>query len=230
MPASGTRAAARCSDAAGRAEPAAATPPATNMHASARVIARAGRGLTRAGYVRPPGRVGGVWEEITGTAAAESAVWGRAVLPGDRRRREPVFSPLGPERHALALETIYEGYLVHYGTPRLFAPPDGDIALLLGDYLYAHGLVRVAEAGDVAAVADLAELISLCAQGRAQGRDGDGMAWAATASLLGEDALSAARARLRLEGSAVELERVAREAAGDGPVDDALAAHARLVG
>ena len=48
----------------------------------------------------------------------------------------PVFSPLVADRRfALGVETIYEGYLVHYGRPRLFAPPDDDIALLLGDYL-----------------------------------------------------------------------------------------------
>ena len=70
-----------------------------------------------------------------------------------------MFSPLAEERYALGLETIYEGYLLHYGSPRLFAPADDDTALLLGDYLYAHGLVRVAEAGTVDAVADLAALI-----------------------------------------------------------------------
>jgi hypothetical protein len=96
-----------------------------------------------------------------------------------------VFSPLGEERYALGLETIYEGYLLHYGRPRLFAPADADTALLLGDYLYAHGLVRVAEAGTVEAVADLAALISLCAQLRADGLPGDGEAWAATAATLG---------------------------------------------
>ena len=109
--------------------------------------------------------------------------------PGDREE-EPVFSLLCDERYALGLETIYEGYLLHYGTPRLFAPADDDTALLLGDYLYAHGLVRVAEAGTVEAVADLAALISRCAQLRADGLPGDGEAWAATASTLGsgEDA------------------------------------------
>jgi len=85
-----------------------------------------------------------------------------------------VFSLLGADRFALGIETIYEGYLVHYGRSRLFAPEDEDTALLLGDYLYAQGLVRVAETGDVTAVADLAELISLCGQARAAGRDGDG--------------------------------------------------------
>ena len=55
-------------------------------------------------------------------------------------------------RYALGIETIYEGYLLHYGRPRLFAPEDGDTALLLGDYLYAHGLVRIEESGTVDAV------------------------------------------------------------------------------
>ena len=85
-----------------------------------------------------------------------------------------MFSALAPATARLGLETIYEGYLVHYGRSRLFAPPDRDTALLLGDYLYAHGLVRIAETGDVKAVADLAELISRCAQLRAEGLDGDG--------------------------------------------------------
>jgi hypothetical protein len=86
------------------------------------------------------------------------------------------------------LETIYEGYLLHFGRSRLFAPADDDTALLLGDYLYAHGLVRIAQAGTVEAVADLAALISHCAQLRADGLPGDGQAWAATAATLGAGA------------------------------------------
>ena len=171
-----------------------------------------------------------MWEEIAGRAASESALWEDALLPAEHWRREPVFSPLGPAHHALGLETIYEGYLVHYGSPRLFASRDADTGLLLGDYLYAHGLVRVAEAGDVVAVADLAELISLCAQGRADGRDGDGLAWAATAALLGAGGLHAARDRLRVDGVGEDLEQCARTAVGSEAVDAALAAHAHLVG
>ena len=81
----------------------------------------------------------------------------------------PVFSPLAEARFGLGLESIYEGYLLHYGRPRLFAPADADTAILLGDYLYAHGLVRMAAHGDVTVVGDLSELISLCAQLRASG-------------------------------------------------------------
>ncbi len=143
---------------------------------------------------------------------------------------EPVFSRLTDPPYALGLETIYEGYLVHYGRPRLFEPADDDSALVLGDYLYAQGLARIAALGEVGAVGDLAELISLCAQGRAERRDGDGSAWAATAALIGRDELADARAALRDDGDATLLERLARRAAGDGAVDEALAAHARLVG
>jgi tetratricopeptide (TPR) repeat protein len=142
----------------------------------------------------------------------------------------PVFSPLGETRFALGLETIYEGYLVHYGTPRLYEPQDGDAALVLGDYLYAQGLARIASLGDVAPVTDLAELISLCAQARADGRPGDGPAWAATAALLGRGRLDEARAALSLRGDAAPLDELARGVAGDDAVEQALAAHARRLG
>ncbi len=143
---------------------------------------------------------------------------------------EPVFSALAEQRFALGLETIYEGYLVHYGTPRLHEPQDGDAALVLGDYLYAQGLARIASLGEVAAVADLAELISLCAQARAEGRPGDGEAWAATAALLGHGRLEEARLALSRRGDPEPLEALARSAAGEEPVERALAAHARLLG
>src|SRR5262245_47822449 len=165
---------------------------------------------------------GDIWTTIADEAAAESPLWGQALLPSRERRLEPVFSPLGDERYALGLETIYEGYLLHYGRPRLFTPPDHDNALLLGDYLYAHGLVRVAAFHEVGAVADLAELISLCAQVRAQGSDGDGPAWAATAAVLGQGRLAAARDGLRLAGDPEPLRRLACEIAGEETVELAL--------
>ena len=127
----------------------------------------------------------GVFDAIAVDAAGESPVWGAALLPRHERQLVPVFSPLAPEQFALGLETVYEAYLTHYGTPRLFAVADADEAVLLGDYLYAHGLVRVAEAGGVRAVAVLAELISRCAALRADGAAGDGEEWVAAARALG---------------------------------------------
>ena len=159
-------------------------------------------------------------------AAAESTLWADCLLPDPERDRSPVFSPLGEARYALGLETIYEGYLVHYGRPRLFAPPDDDTALLLGDYLYAHGVARISALHDVAAVADLSELISLCSQVRAEGADGDGPLWAATAALLGRGELDEARTALRLHSDPRPLDRAARAATGDDAVDFALATHA----
>src|SRR5919198_3139093 len=120
--------------------------------------------------VRPrhlPTSTADLWETIAAEAGRESELWTAALRPVDEQEREPIFSRLGEERYALGIETIYEGYLLHYGRPRLFAPADSDAALLLGDYLYAHGLVRIAALDEVAAVSDLAELISICAQLRA---------------------------------------------------------------
>ncbi len=141
-----------------------------------------------------------------------------------------MFSVLCLARFALGVETIYEGYLTHYGRSRLFVPADEDTALLLGDYLYAHGLVRIAAEGDVDAVAELAELISLCAQLRAEERDGDGAAWAATAALLGRAELDEARAALRDRADATPLRALAVAAAGPEAVERALVAHRQRLG
>jgi hypothetical protein len=171
-----------------------------------------------------------LWDVLVLQAAAESPLWADAALPEREQRREPVFSLLCEQTFALGVETIYEGYLLHYGRPRLFAPADEDTTLLLGDYLYAHGLVRVAATGSVDAVYDLAELISLCAQARANGGDGDWAVWAATCAVLGREALDEARSTLRQLGDASELERVARGAADAASLSHALGLHRALVG
>jgi len=170
-----------------------------------------------------------VWDTIADEAGRESTLWVAALRPVAEQEREPVFSPLAEERYALGIETIYEGYLLHYGQPRLFTPKDGDTALLLGDYLYAHGLVRVEQVGTVEAVNDLAELIAMCAYLQAEQITGDGAAWAATAAWLGRGALDPGRTSLRLDNDPGPLERLARESAGDPAVERALELHrARL--
>jgi len=171
-----------------------------------------------------------LWDRIAEEAARESPLWGESLVAAPERAQEPVFSLLADDRYALGLETIYEGYLLHYGRPRLFGPRDRDTGLLLGDYLYAHGLVHVAAQESVDAVADLSALISLCAQLRAEDRDGDGAVWAATAALLGEGALDEARASARDRADVRPLLELAQEVAGAEAVGRALAAHARKVG
>ena len=167
--------------------------------------------------------VGEVWDTIAGEAAAESPLWAAAVLTDEEREPDAVFSPLAEAHYELGLETIYEGYLLHYGRPRLFRTDDRDTAVLLGDYLYAHGLVQIAALGDVDVVADLADLISVCAHLRASGRSGDGAAWASAAALLGRWRATAAGAA---EDDWLAL---ARAAAGERAVEEALAAHTRRV-
>jgi hypothetical protein len=63
--------------------------------------------------------------------------------------------------YELLLEMIFEGTLLHYGDARVVRDDDHDLSLLLGDQLYALGLSRLAELGDLDAVAELADLISL---------------------------------------------------------------------
>ena len=62
----------------------------------------------------------------------------------------------GGGEYALVIEAVREGYLLHYGEPRLLTGHDADLALLAGDYLYALGLDRLAALGDTRAVAILA--------------------------------------------------------------------------
>jgi hypothetical protein len=90
---------------------------------------------------------------------------------------DSAFAPEG--EHAFVLEAVREGYLLHYGEPRLLAGHDEDLALLAGDYLYALGIERLAQLGGTAAVHVLADLISGSAQLHAEGREDEApAAWA----------------------------------------------------
>jgi hypothetical protein len=130
--------------------------------------------------------------------ATDPALAAHAVAdPGPER-----FTGLGEARR-FVLEAVYEGYLMHYGTPRAFAGMDEDLRLLAGDALYALGLARLAAAGDLAAVTELSDLISLSAQAHAAGR-GERVEelWDASATALsqggGPGVRSVARDRLPL--------------------------------
>jgi hypothetical protein len=86
------------------------------------------------------------------------------------------FAPAG--EYAFVIEAVREGYLLHYGEPRLLVGHDPDLALLAGDYLYALGIERLARLGDTEAVHALADLISACAQLHSEGREDEvPLAW-----------------------------------------------------
>jgi hypothetical protein len=97
---------------------------------------------------------------------------GSALAPYAVSDPGPVRFDIGLGERHLVLEAVYEGYLLHYGMPRLFEGMDGDLRLLAGDALYALGLARLAERGDLQAVAELSDLISSSAQAHAEGRGG----------------------------------------------------------
>ncbi len=92
--------------------------------------------------------------EETLAEAASAAAAAAATGPRAQGRRE---------EYELLVEAIYEGYLLHYGTPRLLRSPEADLGLLAGDRLYAIGLARLVALGDTPAVAELADTITLSA-------------------------------------------------------------------
>jgi hypothetical protein len=89
--------------------------------------------------------------------AAEQALAEHAVAGAEARFEDFV------------LEAVHEGYLLHYAQANGFAGMDEDLALLAGDSLYALGLARLAQEGDLKAVARLADLITGCAKAHADG-------------------------------------------------------------
>jgi hypothetical protein len=167
-----------------------------------------------------------LWRRMVEEGASESALWAELLLPDTERCEQLAFSPLAAPELALGIETIYEGYLVHYGRSRLFSQTDSNLALLLGDRLYARGLVHVSESGNVAVVADLATLLELCARLQAEHKAGDGALWAGAVARLGQGGLSEAGNALLDSGDEEPLLQLAREAAGESAIERALAVHA----
>ena len=124
----------------------------------------------------------------------------RGNVPTDRAPGPAQLGASGPRtrgraaEYELLLELILEGSLLHYGQPRVLALDDPDLALLLGDQLYALGLERLAALGDLEAVGELGRLISLLAQAhlRHEGALADAL-WRAGAVAVGWGADSGLR-------------------------------------
>jgi hypothetical protein len=120
------------------------------------------------------------------------------------------------EQYELLMEAIYEGYLLHYGSARLLRGADPDLAVLAGDHLYALGLSRLVELGDVPAVRELADTISLSSL--AQGAGDEPLAdavWQAGARAVGWGASAAHEhaKRLVLSGDPNAIEAMRTSAA-----------------
>lgn len=143
-----------------------------------------------------------------------------------------------PAEYALLFETVREGYLLHYAEGRVLRPEDPDLALLAGDYLYARGLERLAKLGDLEAVEELADLVSLCAQIHAGAASPDRPAaalWLASANAVGcggSPGHEAAKDALRSgHGNAVEeLWSAAADGAAKGGVSVLLDRAADAIG
>jgi hypothetical protein len=103
-----------------------------------------------------------VVEEPAGAAVLGDLVAAGSATAGD------------PASYALVIESVREGYLLHYGEPRVILGADADLRLLAGDYLYALGLERLAGLGDLPAVRELSDLISIGAQLHAESEGGRG--------------------------------------------------------
>lgn len=140
--------------------------------------------------------------------------------------------------YAVIFEAVREGYLLHFGSPRIVRAPDRDLALLAGDFLYAKGLERLAAFGDLGAVGELSDLIALSAQLHARDETATikadvGALWLASAVAIAVGPGTAherAKRKLREGGSARELYAVAARSAANAGLDEQLSAGAETVG
>jgi len=145
-----------------------------------------------------------------GTAAPHGELAAAGPRPGSRA-----------DEYALLVEAVREGYLLHYGDARVVRTDDRDLALLAGDRLYALGLERLAQLGDLEAVAELADVIALCAQAHAHGDQALADAvWEAGAVAVGwgpspAHATAKLSARALAPGAAGALRAAARQARDD---------------
>ena len=123
--------------------------------------------------------------------------------------------------YELLVEAVREGYLLHYGEPRVVTGADPDLALLAGDRLYALGLAMLADLSDIEAIAELADIISLCALAHAEGaQELADAVWESGAAAVGwgpspEHGAAKAAARAGEAGAAEALRVAARRRAAN---------------
>jgi hypothetical protein len=149
----------------------------------------------------------------------------------------PVLGPLAaagpraasdPAEYSFVVESIREGYELHYGASHVLRGQDESLSLLAGDYLYALGLERLAALRDPEAVVELSDLISLSAACHAEGNEAAvPPLWLSTAVAVGcggGKAHEEAKVALRLghAGAAASLREAAEQTARAEGVEDSL--------
>jgi hypothetical protein len=166
--------------------------------------------------------------------ADEVALAGELIEPEAAPLLAPHVTPPLPPDQAIGLDLILEGFLLHHGRPRHVAPAAPGREVLAGDYCYAHGLVRIAAAGDLFVVSALADLIALGA-GLVAARDRAGLVplWRATTRAIAarngpgahdvETRFRAAQDALRGGGGHAALEDLAGELGPTPGLEEALA-------
>lgn len=100
---------------------------------------------------------GGILAGLLAPCSAVGSIFDEAAASVDRKTRTSSL-------YGFVLESILEGYLLHYRQPRVFGSVDSDMRLLGGDFLYALGLERLAESEDLAAMTSLTELLAVCSR------------------------------------------------------------------
>lgn len=93
--------------------------------------------------------------------AAEPALAQALIDPQAGPLLSPHITPPLTAWQAEGLDLILEGFLLHHGRPRHLIPADQAAAVLAGDYCYAQGLIRIADAGELFHIRALADLIAL---------------------------------------------------------------------
>lgn len=184
----------------------------------------------------------GILDVLAEQLAGEGSILSEHVGATDARAALGSLAASGPRTaadaraYALVVESVREGYLLHYGEPRLLAGLDPDLALLAGDYLYARGLERLAALGDLESVRELSDLISLLAQLHAGGEPETretATAWLAAAVAVaagGDPEGQAAKGELRRSGNGKPLYAWARERAAAAGLSERFAEVAEAVG
>jgi hypothetical protein len=126
---------------------------------------------------------------VAQTLAAAAARFGVTVRePGDdelgySQLYRSLTGDVGGDAYVLAIELVYEGYLLHYRQSRVLA---GDAPLetrlLAGDHFDARGLHELARRGDVESAGLLTRLMSACSWLRSEGlpHDFDDDLWVLT--------------------------------------------------